>query len=201
MLIFNFVLYRLYDKSWCSIFSLQTLFTRMNESFLRQLGRRLVVLGVTNDGGPQCGWVEHCMSFGTSEICIDQLKCIELFWEVILSTIVTFWFCSEVNLHTDTLSFMQYIRQLYLINYYNLQSKYVVISVLSCICLHWLVSVFFFSSLSTICTLNLFQACDFRSGLLLRQFQYPQRLGRLGDRYQLCVGSKVTTGLWMSRKS
>ncbi|KAK3799206.1 hypothetical protein RRG08_054333 [Elysia crispata] len=36
---------------------IRTLFTRMNESFLRQLSRRLVVLGVTNDGGPQYGLV------------------------------------------------------------------------------------------------------------------------------------------------
>ncbi|GFO34669.1 vacuolar protein sorting-associated protein 54 [Plakobranchus ocellatus] len=36
---------------------IRALFTRMNESFLRQLSRRLVVLGVTNDGGPQYGLV------------------------------------------------------------------------------------------------------------------------------------------------
>ncbi|XP_005105432.1 vacuolar protein sorting-associated protein 54 [Aplysia californica] len=36
---------------------IRLLFERMNESFMRILGRRLVVLGVSHDGGPQCGLV------------------------------------------------------------------------------------------------------------------------------------------------
>uniref|UniRef100_A0A0B6ZMW3 Uncharacterized protein n=2 Tax=Arion vulgaris TaxID=1028688 RepID=A0A0B6ZMW3_9EUPU len=36
---------------------IRRLFERMNEVFMRLLGRRLVLLGVRNDGAPQCALV------------------------------------------------------------------------------------------------------------------------------------------------
>jgi len=54
---------------------IRTLFERMHQSFMKLFGRRLNVLGVTQDGGPQCGLVISDLVFYTGSF--KELKGLE----------------------------------------------------------------------------------------------------------------------------